>query len=109
MEMTHRKIGLSVAVAESSGDSDREKANKDTQRKRESRSHKSQVEATPRSSHPRLGMMKSSLYPIIVLLGIISADVAAAQDSDGSDGSVQIKDAENGKYCWQVDGEVRTG
>ena len=61
------------------------------------------------SSHPRLGMMKSSLYPIIVLLGIISADVAAAQDSDGSDGSVQIKDAENGKYCWQVDGEVRTG
>ena len=54
-------------------------------------------------------MMKSSLYPIIVLLGIISADVAAAQDSDGSDGSVQIKDAENGKYCWQVDGEVRTG
>ena len=107
MEMTHRKIGLSVAVAESSGDSDREKANKDTQRKRESRSHKSQVEATPRSSHPRLGMMKSSLYPIIVLLGIsISAYVDAQANSDGS---VQIKDAENGKYCWQVDGEVRTG
>ena len=52
-------------------------------------------------------MMKSSLYPIIVLLGIsISAYVDAQANSDGS---VQIKDAENGKYCWQVDGEVRAG
>ena len=50
--------------------------------------------------------MKSSLYPIIVLLGIISsADV----DAQNSDGSVQIKDAENGKFCWQVDGKVRAG
>mmetsp|Transcript_12576 Transcript_12576/g.20941 ORF Transcript_12576/g.20941 Transcript_12576/m.20941 type:complete len:231 (-) Transcript_12576:173-865(-) len=50
-------------------------------------------------------MKSSSLYPIIVLLGIISADV----DAQNSDESVQIKDAENGKFCWQVDGKVRAG